>query len=158
MNRIVKRLLKYLKLEYICFWVIAILTFVLGQVGVIPNGIFAGEAAVQYEFYLNSTCIILVLVGVPLSLKLFNLNTNNGLRRMNKDEALGAYHLWSCIRLGILLVCAEMGIVCYFLLMNNTGLFCACIALIMALICAPSESKVCEYLETKEEERAESVN
>lgn len=158
MNKIVRKLSRRLMLEYCGAWLLVIITFILGETNIIPNGVFAAGGDSPTEFYLNTACIVLLLVGVPLALKLFSLNTKRGLRRMNKDEALCSYHLWSCVRLGLLLLCAETGLVAYFLLMNTTGLLCACMAMVMTLLCIPSIEKIQDFLKNIEEERAETVN
>ena len=144
--------------EYCGAWLLVIITFVLGETDIIPNGIYASGGESPTEFYLNSACIAFVLVGVPLALKLFSLNTHRGLRRMNKDDALASYHLWSAVRMGLLVLCAEMGLVTYFLIMNTTGLLCACMAMVMTLLCIPSVEKIEDFLVDIEEERAETVN
>ena len=101
--------------------------------------------------------VLLVIVCVPLSLKLFSLNTQRCLRRMNKDEALASYHLWSLVRLGLLLICMEIGVLTYYLLLDNKGLFCAGIALIASFFCIPSTAKVRAFLASKEDEPLEDM-
>lgn len=157
MNKIVRRLLKYLRLEFLGAWLLVIVTFVLGEAGVIPNGLLAGEPGNTTEFYLNTINIILMLACVPLALKLFSLNTSRGLRRMNKDDALASYHIWSGVRLGLLTLCGEFGVVTYFLLMNTTGLLCGCMAMVMTLLCWPSQERIEQFLASNEEERAETL-
>lgn len=156
MDKLIRRLMRWLIIEYCLVWLIAVLTFILGETGVIPNGALTGDGH-KAEFYMNLTNIVLVIVCVPLSLKLFSLNTERSLRRMDKDEALGSYHLWSGIRLGMLSLCIEFGLVSYFLLMNSTGALCACIALVATLFCFPSRSKTNSFLSSKEEEVVEDL-
>jgi len=157
MNKIVRKLLRYLMAEFCAVWLLAIITYVLGEAGIIPNGIMADADNPAAGVYINTAVILLTLVCVPLSLKLFSLNTSRGLRRMNKDEALASYHLWSLVRLGMLWLCAEAGLVAYYLLMDTTGLLCACISMVMTLLCIPSMEKVNEFLSANEEERAENI-
>ncbi len=156
MDKLIKRLMRFLIIEFCLVWLAAILTFLLGEADVIPNGILAGEDH-KMEFYINIVNIALVIVCVPLALKLFSLNTERSLRRMDKDEALGSYHLWSGIRLGMLALCAEVGLVSYFLLMDSTGVFCACIALVATFFCIPSRDKVDKFLSSKEDEQVEEL-
>lgn len=156
MDKLIKRLMRWLIIEFCLVWIIAILTFIFGEINIIPNGALA-EGSHKVEFYMNIVNIALIIVGVPLSLKLFSLNTERSLRRMDKDEALGSYHLWSGIRLGILLLCIEFGLISYFLLMNSTGALCACIALVTTFFCFPSRSKTNRFLSSKEDEVVEDL-
>ncbi len=156
MDKMIKRLMRLLIIEFCLVWLIAILTFILGEANVIPNGALTDEGH-ETEFYMNLVNIALVIVCIPLSLKLFSLNTERSLRRMDKDEALGSYHLWSGIRLGMLCLCIEFGLVSYFLLMNSTGALCACIALVTTLFCFPSRKKTNSFLSSKEEEVVEDL-
>lgn len=157
MEKNIKHLLRILIIEFCALWLIAIILYVLGEINIIPNGLYANEKGSPTEYYLNIVNVVLVIVTVPLSLKLFSLNTRKGLRRMNQDEALNSYHLWSGIRLGMLLLCIGFGIVTYFLLMNTTGLLCACVALITSFLCFPSEDKIREYLTSRDEESVEDI-
>lgn len=157
MDKIVKRLLMYLRIEFYAVWLIAVITYLLGEFDVIPNGELVTTPGSPVEVNLNIANILAVFICVPLSVKLFSLNTRRSLRRMNKDEALGSYHFWSCMRLCLLLVCVELGIVSYFLLMNTTGLLCAAIALVMTLPCIPSEEKIKDFLDAYEGESSVNV-
>jgi magnesium-transporting ATPase (P-type) len=156
MEKLIKRLMRWLIIEFCLVWLIAILTFALGEMNIIPNGALTSEDH-KTEFYMNLVNIALIIICVPLSLKLFSLNTERGLRRMDKDEALGSYHLWSAIRLGMLFICIEFGLVSYFLLMNSTGVLCACIALVTTFFCLPSTSKTNNFLSAKEDETVEDL-
>ena len=156
MDKQIKSLIRWLIIEFCLVWIVAILTFILGETNVIPNGALADDSH-KAEFYMNMANIALIIVCVPLSLKLFSLNTERSLRRMNKDEALDSYHLWSGIRLGILAICIEFGLASYFLLINSTGALCACIALVTTFFCFPSKSKTNSFLSSKEEEVVEDL-
>lgn len=156
MDKQIRSLMRWLIIEFCVVWIVAILTFILGEINIIPNGALANDNH-KTEFYMNMINIALIIVCVPLSLKLFSLNTERSLRRMNKDEALGSYHLWSGIRLSMLSLCIEFGLTSYFLLMNSTGALCACIALVTTFFCFPSRSKTNSFLSSKEEEVIEDL-
>ena len=156
MDIIINKLIRNLYLELGATWAIVVLTCVLGELNVIPNGVWEPKGH-QFEFYVEVVNVLLVIVCVPLSLKLFSLNTQRCLRRMNKDEALASYHLWSLIRLGLLLVCMETGVLTYYLLMDNKGLFCAGIAPIVSFFCVPSTAKIKAFLASKEDEPLEDI-
>lgn len=156
MDLIINKLIRNLYLELGATWAIVVLTCILGELNVIPNGVWVPKGH-QFEFYVEVVNVLLVIVCVPLSLKLFSLNTQRCLRRMNKDEALASYHLWSLVRLGLLLICMEIGVLTYYLLLDNKGLFCAGIALIASFFCIPSTAKVRAFLASKEDEPLEDM-
>lgn len=145
MVKYIEKLLKVLKVELLMAWVIVAVVVVLGELDVIPNGMVASHS--EMEFKLNTVVILLTIVGIPVALRLFVLNTTKGLRRMNNDEALNAYHVWSAVRMGLLCLTAVWGVVTYYVTMNVSGIFCALVSLFTTLYCWPSCEKVQTYLE-----------
>lgn len=145
MVKYIERLLKALKVELLIVWLIVAAAVALGELGVIPNGMVTPNS--EMEFKWNTIVILLTIVGIPVALRLFVLNTTKGLRRMNNEEALNAYHVWSAVRMGILCVTAVLGVVAYYVTMTASGFFCALVALLTTLYCWPSCEKVKAYLE-----------
>ncbi|MCM1312313.1 MAG: hypothetical protein NC206_02570 [Bacteroides sp.] len=146
MDKNIKELLKYLKIELLSAWIIVVLCFICGETGLIPNGEYAADE--RATFVLGTVGVMLTLVGVPLSLKLFTLSTTRGLRRCNFDEALASYHLWSCIRVAVLLVCVCFNVVVYYLVVDVKNLLCALIPLVVTLYCLPTKGKIERHLES----------
>ena len=147
MTKNIKKVLKWLICEYVLVWLIVIMTFVAGEMNLIPNGLYCAEGGSKLAYYLNVACVVVTLSFVVLSLKLFTLNTHKSLKRMNHDEALSSYHLWSVIRIGMLMFAALFGIVLYFLLLDTIGILCACIDMVVTMMCVPSEEKINTYIE-----------
>jgi len=145
MVKYIQKLLRILKIEIAVVWLIVVAAVVLGELDVIPNGWVAPKSS--EEFKLNIAVIVLTIVGIPLAIRLFTLNTTRGLRRMNNDEALVSYHIWSVVRLGILCITAVSGVVVYYLATSVSAVFCALIALAVTVYCWPSEAKISSYLE-----------
>ncbi len=145
MVKYIQKLSNTLKAEIIVVWLMIVATIVLGELDIIPNGMVLPHSS--EEFWLDTIAITLTIVGVPLAIKLFTLNTTKGLRRMNNEEALKSYHIWSAVRLGILCVAAVFSIVAYYLTMSLTGAFCALIAVCVTVYCWPSGDKISSYLE-----------
>ena len=81
-----------LRIEMGVAWLLMVAAIVLGELDVIPNGLVMPHST--DEFQLNTVAILLTVVGIPVALKLFTLNTTKGLRRMNNEEALKSYHVW----------------------------------------------------------------
>ena len=145
MVKYIQRLLRILRIEMAVVWLIVVAAVVLGELDVIPNGWVVPQS--PEELRLNIAVIVLTIVGIPLAIRLFTLNTTKGLRRMNNDEALASYHIWSVVRLGILCVAAVSGVVVYYLATSVSAVFCALIALAVTIYCWPSETKIASYLE-----------
>ena len=150
MDKYINRLLKTLKIEFLASWLIAIVAAVMGQVDIIPNGIVQPHS--NAEFKLNTMVIILTVVGVPTSLKLFSLNTTKGLRRMNNDEAMRYYHVWSTVRVAVLTAEAILGFVAYYLSLNVTGLLCALDAMATNCKRRPVEHKISDYVDRQKKD------
>lgn len=145
-KKYIHKLYNTLLIEFFVVWLMAVAVVVLGETGIIPNGIVPAQS--NDEFLFNTAAIVLTVIGIPVAIKLFTLNTTRGLRRMNKEEALNAYHVWSAVRMAILFVLAVLGLVVYYITLNTGGVFCCCISLCVTLYCWPSKEKIGEYLTT----------
>lgn len=145
-----------LRAETCVAWVVFIILFVVGKLGVIINGSVAEGSDV--EFKLNCMCILSTLLVHPMALKLFLLNTTRALRRMNKDEALDFYHVWSIIRLVLVALCISYNIVVYFMTLHMTGLLCALIGLCITVYCLPTRRKIEDFLTVVEQDLIVSKN
>lgn len=150
MEKNIQRLLLLLRVEVLAVLTSVLCIFVFGQLDVIPNGLV--EPKSQTEFVLNTIAVCFTLVGIPLALKLFQLNTTKALRRMNLDEALQSYHVWSLVRVSILEIAAVYGLVVYFFTMTTTGLLCALASLAILFVCWPSREKIDQYLQLNSSE------
>lgn len=122
---------------------------VAGEWGLIPNGIVAEKS--ESEFNINMAVILATLILVPLSLKLFRLNTTQSLRRYTFDDALRTYRVWSVIRLVLMSLASVVGTVAYYLTLNTTGLLCAAVAFLLLWLCFPTASRIHHYLEHAQE-------
>ena len=131
-------------------WAILVALVVLGEVGIIPNGVVLPHSSEEFE--LNVLAIALTVIGVPLALRLFTLNTTKGLRRMNNDEALRSYHVWSIVRMGILGAAAAFCVFVYYFAMSASCAFCALVIVCVSIYCWPSSDKISSYLEGMHQE------
>lgn len=146
MEKYIDKLFRILRIKIVAVWLMVAIAVVLGEMNIIPNGVIAPHSG--GEFKLNTVVILLTVIGIPLALRLFTLNTTKGLRRMNNEEALKSYHVWSDVRLGILCLTALLGIVAYYLAVSISCVFCALVAMSATLYCWPSKSKIANYLES----------
>ena len=145
MIKYIQKLLKALKIEMVVLWLTIVAAVVLGQLDVIPNGVVLPHS--PEEFKLNTIAIVLTIVGIPVAIRLFTLNTTKGLRRMNNEEALRSYHIWSVVRVVILCVAAVFSVAVYYVATSVSGAFCALVAFCVTFYCWPSEEKISSYLE-----------
>jgi hypothetical protein len=67
------------------------------------------------------------------------------------QQALKSYQIWSEVRLGLLFVPAILSMSFYYITLNTTNLFCACMALIATLFCVPTESRIKNELDLQED-------
>ena len=139
MKEKIKRILLIQKSAFLGVWTAPLLLVVLYETGLYQKGIQAGNAQMEYIF--QSISILLTI----------NLNLVKRIKELPLEQALKSYQIWSNLRLSLLFVPAIMAMSFYYLTMNTTNLFCACMALIATLFCVPSESRIKNELDLPEE-------
>lgn len=145
MEKELKRLIRILKAEYALMWVLTVLLAALYECDILPQGLFAGDA--QMEYIMQVTSILLTICLIPLSLRLFNLSLTRYVSLLTLPEALKSYRRWSKIRIALLLVLALIDLSAYYWTMNTTGLLCAGMTVIASLFCIPSKQRLLNELQ-----------
>lgn len=145
MEKELKRLIRILKAEYALMWVLTVLLAALYECDILPQGLFAGDA--QMEYIMQVTSILLTICLIPLSLRLFNLSLTRYVSLLPLPEALKSYRRWSEIRIALLLVLALIDLSAYYWTMNTTGLLCAGMTVIASLFCIPSKQRLLNDLQ-----------
>lgn len=145
MKKELKRLIRILKAEYALMWVLTVLLAALYECDILPQGLFAGDA--QMEYIMQVTSILLTICLIPLSLRLFNLSLTRYVSLLPLPEALKSYRRWSEIRIALLLVLALIDLSAYYWTMNTTGLLCAGMTVIASLFCIPSKQRLLNELQ-----------
>lgn len=145
MEKELKRLIRILKAEYALMWVLTVLLAALYECDILPQGLFAGDA--QMEYIMQVTSILLTICLIPLSLRLFNLSLTRYISLLPLPEALKSYRRWSEIRIALLLVLALIDLSAYYWTMNTTGLLCAGMTVIASLFCIPSKQRLLNELQ-----------
>ena len=145
----INQLLKILRGMYLMLWILPILWCVLYETGILTDGIFCGDA--RMEYMLQTVCILLTICLIPLSLRLFNLNLVKHIKELPLEEALKSYRRWSEIRLLLLCVPVLLNTSFYYLTLNTTGVFCASMVLIASFFCLPTESRIINELDLPDE-------
>ena len=149
MKEQIKRILIIQKSAFLGVWTAPLLLVVLYETGLYQEGLLAGNA--QMEYILQSVSILLTIGLIPFALRMFNLNLVKRIKELPLQQALKSYQTWSLLRLALLFVPAILALSFYYLTMNTTNLFCACMALIATLFCVPSESRIKNELDLPEE-------
>ena len=148
MKEQIKRILIIQKSAFLGVWTAPLLLVVLYETGLYQEGMIAGNA--QMEYILQSVSILLTIGLIPFALRMFNLNLVKRIKELPLQQALKSYQTWSLLRLALLFVPAIMALSFYYLTMNTTNLFCACMALIATLFCVPSDSRIKNELDLPE--------
>ena len=148
MKKQIKRILIIQKSAFLGVWTAPLLLVVLYETGLYQEGLLAGNA--QIEYILQSVSILLTIGLIPFALRMFNLNLVKCIKELPLQQALKSYQTWSLLRLALLFVPAILALSFYYLTMNTTNLFCACMALIATLFCVPSESRIKNELDLPE--------
>ena len=145
MVEVIKQLLKRLKIEFVAVWCLVLLLVVCYEAGIFTEGVFVGDARMDY--ILTTIGILLTIVMIPLSLRLFNLNLVKRISKLSTFEALKSYRRWSEVRLALLLVAALLNMSIYYLTLNTTGLFCSLMALLATFFCIPTKERLLKELD-----------
>ncbi len=148
MKEQIKRILIIQKSAFLGVWTAPLLIVVLYETGLYQEGLLAGNA--QMEYILQSVSILLTIGLIPFALRMFNMNLVKRINELPLQQALKSYQAWSLLRLALLFVPAILALSFYYLTMNTTNLFCACMALIATMFCVPSESRIKNELDLPE--------
>ena len=148
MKEQIKRILIIQKSAFLGVWTAPLLLVALYETGLYQEGLLAGNA--QMEYILQSVSILLTIGLIPFALRMFNMNLVKRIKDLPLQQALKSYQIWSILRLALLFVPAILALSFYYLTMNTTNLFCACMALIATLFCVPSENRIKNELDLPE--------
>ena len=148
MKEQIKKILIIQKSAFLGVWTAPLLLVALYETGLYQEGLLAGNA--QMEYILQSVSILLTIGLIPFALRMFNMNLVKRIKDLPLQQALKSYQIWSFLRLALLFVPAILALSFYYLTMNTTNLFCACMALIATLFCVPSENRIKNELDLPE--------
>ena len=140
MERQIKRIIMYLKAVYVCCWALPLLVGIASEAGTPWVGTYASN--VRAVFGGETLVILLTVLCVPLSLKLFAWVLAGRIDRVGIEQALHLYLVWNVVRAFLLFLPALAGFVGYYLLLSDKCLLCALIALVAMLFCVPGEKRL----------------
>ncbi len=144
MEKELKHLIRILKAEYALMWVLTVLLAALYECDILPQGLFAGDA--QMEYIMQVTSILLTICLIPLSLRLFNLSLTRHIAALPLKNALKSYRRWSEIRIALLTVASLASLSAYYWTMDTTGLLCTGMTVIASLFCVPGKERLLSEL------------
>lgn len=144
----IKKIVRYQNFEYAMLWIVVIGLLVCFETGFLPEGMYAGNA--QMEYYLETAGILLAVVLIPLSLKLFSLALVKKIRQLALLQALRAYRRWGALRLTMLAIAVWGNLIVYYLTLNNIGGLCALMGLTASFFCWPDVKRVMVELDITE--------
>lgn len=152
MNEQIHTIARRLKLQYGLFLGISILPVIAYETGILPDGMYADD--VRMEYILETIGILLAVIAIPLSLKLFSFVLRKRIMEINLFDAFKRYCLWSGVRLMILLVAVLFNFVVYYSTLNNVGVLCALMGVVASFFCIPGEKRLRDelYLDKRENE------
>lgn len=146
MEKIINKLMPKLYVELAFFFFIILTVAVLGVTNVIPNGLFTGKDWVNTAYVINVVAVAVLFIALFLALRLLMLKTVD---KHPVEKAVKIYHKWSLLRLSLLLLAIVVALVAYFLTLEDSGLFCAAVLLLITVICCiPSKRKLTEYVDS----------
>lgn len=152
MDKQIGKIVRRLKLQYGLFIGIAVLLCIAYETGLLPEGICVGD--VRMEYIMETIGILLAVIAIPLSLKLFSFVLKKRIVEKSVFDAFGRYCFWSGVRLFILLVPVLFNLVVYYSTLSNVGILCALMTIVASFFCIPGEKRLREelYLDKSENE------
>lgn len=154
MEKEIKRILSALRLEYGVFWCLCVLTAVMYETDILPQGILSGDA--QTAYMMQVTGILLAVLFIPLSLRMFHLSKVRYVSKLPVMDALKSYRRWSEVRLCLLLAPALLNLSVYYWTMDTAGLLCAGMVLLASLFCVPGRNRLQSELGLIQPEESEA--
>ena len=149
MEEQIKQAVRNLRIQYLLFWILPVLLVTCYELNLFAIGCFADDPQQQYIW--ETLGVLLSIICIPSSLKLFNTILKNKIDTVAFPVALKKYVLWCVIRLSILEVAVLFNIIVYYSTLNNIGGFCALIGLIASAFCLPGEKRLRQELRISKE-------
>ncbi len=149
MEEKIKQAVRFLRISYVIFWIVSLVFVLVGETSDGWVGSYADE--VRTVYYAEALSILLTVVCVPLSLKLFAWVLYRRIDCASIARALQLYVFWSGMRLVLLALPLMAGFLTYYAMLSTTGLLCALIALTASLFCFPGEERLRRELHIERE-------
>lgn len=152
MEERIKQVTRLLKVLYACYWLLAVFIVVCSETTDHWTGLYADDVRTTFEA--ETITILLAVVCVPVSLKLFSRVLDHKIDVVSLPVALRLYARWNAVRLVLLALPVVAGLFTYYLTLSTKGVLCALIALTASLFCIPSENRLRKELRIDKEKEA----
>ena len=149
MNTKINTTVNILRLEYSLIWILTLVIIVLYETEILQQGSLAGNA--QAEYISQLTGVLLTIILIPMSLRLFNISLTRYIKQLTFQKALSSYRRWSEIRIFLLLVVAIVNISLYYSLFDISNLLCGAMSLLASLFCIPGRQRLITELDLSTE-------
>lgn len=147
MEQNIKTLVRQLAIAYAAY-IICVLAFA-ATYEFMPGakGALAGNAAAEYT--IDTMCMLLTIIVVPLSIKIFAKMIARH-RSLDIAERAARYHVMWNIRILCYAIVTVMDLWAYYATLNNIGAFCALICVIASLLFLPTRKRIGDDLGTND--------
>ncbi|MCD8078946.1 MAG: hypothetical protein LUF04_00575 [Bacteroides sp.] len=150
MEEEIRQIARRLSMYYALLWIVPLIGMVFFETDILPAGVWADNGSAIYVA--ETVGILLAMVCIPLSLRLFNRVLVKKIDLLPLADAMQLYKRWAGIRLLLLGVTVCVNLLIYYMTLNSTGGLAALIALTASLFCLPGEKKVRSDLHVTTEE------
>lgn len=152
MEERIKQIIRLLKVLYACYWLLAVFIVVCSEATDHWTGLYADDVRTTFEA--ETITILLAVICVPVSLKLFSWVLDHKIDVVSLPVALRLYARWNAVRLVLLALPVVAGLFTYYLTLSTKGVLCTLIALTASLFCIPSENRLRKELRIDKEKEA----
>ena len=143
MEKQIKKAARMLNAGYALVWLLPLLLVVAGESDLFPTGGYSENG--RLLFYVETIGILLAILCIPASLKLFYYVLNR-IDNSDVSVAVRKYVQWNIIRWGMLEAAVLFNLVCYYLTLSKTNGLCALMGLMAFLFCVPGKNKLLSEL------------
>lgn len=134
--------------SFVALWVLMLCIALLFELDVFPSGILMQGDLTLY--YLQSVGILLALILIPVSLKLFHVRLQK-IKLLPLQQAVNGYFFLSLARIAALMVPAVFNLLLYYFSLNTAPAFVALITMMATIFCLPGERRMHDELDLNED-------
>lgn len=136
----IKHTLKTLYIQYLLFALIPLLLAVAYETDILPVGLCAGDAKMQY--ILETIGILVVIACVPAALMLRRFMQKREIQNAATPSVLKRYVYLCAMRLSLLEIAVVLNIIVSYATLTNLGGFCVLMALTASAFCLPGKKRL----------------
>lgn len=139
MEQTIKRLARQFAISYAAYILAALLFWGIYEALPEAKGSLTGSPAAQYA--LDTVCIMLTLLIVPLSVKAFAAMLTRH-KSLSFDERATRYRMLWNVRIACFAIVTIFDLWAYNATLNNIGGFCALICIVTSLLFVPTQKRI----------------